>query len=237
VKEIRPGRLPQPLHLRPSTSDWLVCVDILVRDEYAFPNERYEHGLARLEERLRAAGKTPIIVDCGANIGISAVWFANRFPNATVVAVEPEPRNFDLLERNTAAYPNIVPVRAAVSDRRAHVSLTNDGDAPWSWATREGDDGDIETVTIADLFAQVPNGAPLIVKIDIEGGEVDLFRSATDWTRDTPLIVFEDHDWMLPGKGTFAAVMKRLVDEPRDYFRKGENTFAFSHTLLGETGG
>jgi len=199
------------------------------------PDPRYEARLLARARAIRDAGRTPVIVDCGANIGISAIWFADRFPDATILAVEPEPANHALLQRNTAAHPNIVAIRAAVSDHRGRVSLTNDGGEAWGWATREAEDGDVETVTVGDLLARVPDGAPLIVKIDIEGGEVDLFRSATEWTRETPLIVFEDHDWMLPGRGTFAAVMKRLVDEPRDYFRRGENTFAFSHALLEPT--
>lgn len=232
VERIRPIELGRDLHLRVPSSDWFVVADIMVRGAYLLPNADFERGLAAHQRALRAAGKTPIIVDCGANIGISAIWFATRFPEAVVVAVEPEPENYALLARNAAAFPNIVPIRAAVSDHHGRVTLINAGEAAWGWATREEAEGEVETVTIADLFARVPNGAPLIVKIDIEGGEVDLFRSNTEWTAATPLIVFEDHDWMLPGRGTFAAVMKRLVDEPRDYFRVGENTFAFSHTLL-----
>lgn len=235
TSEIRPRGSTTPLHIRPLTSDWPVCVDILLRSEYSIPNPRYEERLVARARKLRAGGKIPVIVDCGANIGISAIWFANHFPEATVVAVEPEPANHELLLRNTADFPNIVAIRAAVSDHHGRVSLTNDGGEAWGWATREAADGEVETVTVSDLLARVPDGAPLIVKIDIEGGEVDLFRSATEWTRETPLIVFEDHDWMLPGSGTFAAVMKHLVAEPRDYFRRGENTFAFSHTLLEPT--
>ena len=175
-----------------------------------------------------------MIVDCGANIGLSALWFAHRFPDAIVVAVEPEPDNFALLTRNAAPYPNIRPVRAAISDRLTRVSLANGGIDPWSWATTEQADGVCETTTVADLLAGIADASPLIMKIDIEGAEVDLFRSHADWMDETPLIVFEDHDWLFPGRGTFAAVLRQLMASPRDYLRAGENTFAFSHALLGE---
>jgi FkbM family methyltransferase len=38
-------------------------------------------------------GQTPLILDLGANIGASAVWFAVRYPAAHIVAFEPHPDN------------------------------------------------------------------------------------------------------------------------------------------------
>ncbi len=74
--------------------------------------------------------EVPVIVDCGANIGISSVWYAQRYPRARIIAVEPEPENFRILSMNAANYPNIVAVQGGVSDRQTRVSLTNAGDAP-----------------------------------------------------------------------------------------------------------
>src|SRR5262245_62031962 len=47
-----------------------------------------------------------VIVDCGAHIGCTTVYFANRFPGATIYALEPEESNFELLKRNVAPYRN-----------------------------------------------------------------------------------------------------------------------------------
>jgi len=55
-----------------------------------------------------------VIVDAGANIGLASICFANKYANATIIAVEPEQSNFELLEENVAPYPNIVPVQAAL---------------------------------------------------------------------------------------------------------------------------
>lgn len=46
-----------------------------------------------------------VIVDAGANIGLTAVYFANQFPAARILALEPESSNYALLCKNTAAYP------------------------------------------------------------------------------------------------------------------------------------
>lgn len=45
-------------------------------------------------------GTRPLIVDCGANIGTSALWFEAQFPSSEIVCIEPEPGNFALLRRN-----------------------------------------------------------------------------------------------------------------------------------------
>ena len=226
-----PG-LTKPIVLRPGTSDWHVMKQIFVDQEYSTAWWPDHH--ASVEARYRSAleqGLAPVIVDCGANIGLSAVWFAARFPKARIYAVEPEPSNFEILVENARGYPNITPLRAGISDREGKISLSNAAGEHWAWTSREDEAGAIETVTIAGILARVPNSVPLIVKIDIEGSEVELFRSNVEWAEKTPLIVVELHDWMGGWRGTGHAVLSRLVSHPRDYMQRGENLFSFSHDL------
>ena len=58
--------------------------------------------------------KGDIVLDAGANIGASAIYFARRYPNARIFALEPEQENYDLLLRNTHRYHNIIPIKAAL---------------------------------------------------------------------------------------------------------------------------
>src|SRR3954468_3707512 len=46
--------------------------------------------------------KPSFIVDCGANIGLSFLFSHKKYPKATIVAVEPEASNFEMLQKNTA---------------------------------------------------------------------------------------------------------------------------------------
>ena len=46
----------------------------------------------------------PIIIDCGANIGISVIYFKQFYPDSTVIAFEPDSSNFELLEKNVSAF-------------------------------------------------------------------------------------------------------------------------------------
>jgi FkbM family methyltransferase len=98
---------------------------------------------------------------------------------------------FALLLKNTAGYKNIKPRQAAISDHAATVSLQNVGDQSWAWETKESETGQIRSVTIPELLHEASDTFPLVVRIDIEGFEVELFRSNTEWARDVPLIVFE----------------------------------------------
>jgi hypothetical protein len=82
----------------------------------------------------------------------------------------------------------------------------------------------------------VPRSRLMTVKIDIEGAEVELFRSNLEWSVWAPLIVFESHDRLFAWRGTFHAIAAALTHHPRDYIQKGENTFAFAHHFPGGSG-
>jgi FkbM family methyltransferase len=222
--------VPHPIWLREGTSDFEVMEQIFVHHEYDFARWSSHHAMVQESySELLKAGKIPVIVDCGANIGFASIWFAVRFPRALVFAIEPEPENFAVLSRNVSAYPNIAPIQAGISDRVGKLTLRNPAGEPWACQTQDDDKGGIDTVTIPDLLAGRPDCAPLIVKVDIEGYETSLFRTNTDWAGRTPLVVFEMHDWLFHWRGTGHAIFRCLTEQPRDYLVRGENIFSFAH--------
>ncbi|QKT03354.1 FkbM family methyltransferase [Ectothiorhodospiraceae bacterium 2226] len=85
-----------------------------------------------------------MILDTGANIGTSALYFAQRYPRARL-AVEPEDGNFALLETNTRHLPNVTALKAAVwgstekrvikNRARARFAAFGDGPAPYLRST------------------------------------------------------------------------------------------------------
>jgi FkbM family methyltransferase len=233
MKSIKIPGFAHPIWLRPGTSDWLVMEQILVDEEYKFSDwpEHEQFLFDRYQDALNRSRKC-LIIDCGANIGLSSIWFAKKFPQAHIFAVEPEPSNFEILKRNASDYSTILPIHAAIYDRITRVSLSNSGAQPWSWQTKEhvpNSSTSVETVTISELLAHYADAVPIIIKIDIEGAEVDLFRSKTEWVRQTPLVVFELHDFLGGWRGTGHAVFSCLTSHRRDYLRRGENIFSFSH--------
>ena len=174
----------------------------------------------RVQHRYReiiAGGRTPIIVDAGANIGAASLWFAKRYPEAKIIAIEPEPGNFLVLEKNAALASNIKAVHAALGSKRGFVKVTVP-DLGWSAQTERTKEG-VPIITMADAFAE---GVPFIAKVDIEGFESDLFSSNTEWLRDTFVVFIEPHDWLLPGQLTSRSFQQALGKEDYEIYISGE---------------
>jgi FkbM family methyltransferase len=231
----QPMRIPDVPHsllLRRATTDWYVMEQIFIDKDFSLSRwPEHESAIRAAYELTLKRGQTPIVVDCGAHIGLAALWFAQSFPEARVFAVEPVSENFELLRRNVLSHRNVTPIHAAIWDRETQVRLVNTHGEPWAWVTQETETGGVQTVTVPDLLGREPNGVPLIVKIDIEGSEVQLFRSNVEWIERTPLIVIELHDWQGGWRGTGHAVFSRLSTHRRDYMQRGEHMFSFAHFI------
>src|SRR5262249_52041374 len=78
-----------PLQCRPRTSDVDVFSQIFVGREY------------RCLDDIREAD---LIVDCGANVGFSTAYLLTQYPQADVIAIEPDPDNYAALQVNVAPY-------------------------------------------------------------------------------------------------------------------------------------
>jgi hypothetical protein len=61
------------------------------------------------------------------------------------------------------------------------------------------------------------NTNPLILKIDIEGGEDALFNGNTIWLDKFPLVIIELHDWMLPFSGSSRNFIKSVAQYDFDF--------------------
>jgi hypothetical protein len=89
---VRSAAFGSPVRLRVRTTDVFVYRDT-IQGQYGFD----------LPFQPR------VILDAGANIGLTSVYFAKKYPHARIVAIEPEASNFDVLTRNVRPYPSIIP--------------------------------------------------------------------------------------------------------------------------------
>jgi FkbM family methyltransferase len=119
-----------------------------------------------------------VILDCGANVGITALYFASRYPNARIYSVEPNEKNFEMLKRNTAAEPRIVPIRGAVvGHSRTTVRLTM-GKPAWGNFISEVDEGqEVPAFTIDQILEDNGLQCADLLKVDIEGAEKEVFAN------------------------------------------------------------
>jgi FkbM family methyltransferase len=164
--------------------------------------------------------KPQTIVDGGAYIGLSAIYFTLRYPGVRIIAVEASEKNFELLVRNTAAFPNIEPVNAALWPEPGSLVLTDPGTGLWGLQVQAAgapvgtapDSADsansVRAITIDDIIQDYGLEKIDLLKVDIEGAEKELFGKPGPWLDQVDAICIELHDWFKAGctRTFFAAV-------------------------------
>jgi FkbM family methyltransferase len=156
--------------------------------------------------------KPQTIVDGGAYIGLSAIYFTMRYPGVRVIAVEASEQNFDLLVRNTSAFPNVQPVHAALWPQPGSLVLTDPGTGLWGLQVKEavGQDGavpgaagssadSVRAITVGDIIRDYGLDKIDLLKVDIEGAEKELFSEPGPWLDQVDAICIELHDWFKVG--------------------------------------
>ena len=163
------------------------------------------------EQYALAAGPVSRILDAGANVGYSAIYFARHYPQAEIVAVEPEADNYAMLKKNTAPYLNIHAVQGAVWKDAGGVRISNPTSAPWSFQveSRLNNSGAlVPSFRIEDLMKKFDWADIDLLKMDVEGAEREIFTTGTPWLARTKTLIIEVHDAKSPGaaKAVFGAL-------------------------------
>jgi len=206
--------IPHPLYLRNRTSDVAVFHQIFYDEDY-----NIEYGIP-----------PKIIVDCGANIGLSAIFFSLKFPNAKIFAIEPDKENYNLMLKNIENYPNIIPINKGIWNKNTYLETFSETNSNWDIVVNETSQqtsSSISAITIQDLIKQYSLSSIDILKIDIEGAERKIFDANNDllWLNKTKLIVIELHDNMQ--KGCSKAFFSSINQFNYRINLKGENIFCF----------
>ncbi|MGB9619999.1 MAG: FkbM family methyltransferase [Armatimonadota bacterium] len=145
------------------------------------------------------------IIDAGAYVGLSALYFANRFSAATIVALEPHGQNYTLLRHNTKHCPRIVPIRAALWIQKGRSTICDRGTGDWGFALSPvfagtGTNlGDVECLSVPDIMERFSWREVDLLKLDVEGAEKQILENAHDWIDKVQVIVAELHDRIVPG--------------------------------------
>ena len=185
--------------------------------------------------------KSPlVIIDAGAHIGTATIWYSMQFPGTRIIAVEPEDSNFDLLRKNLEGAVGVTLVHGAIGSYDGTGFLSDPGHDSWGFRVASVAPGTLLTDvpvdmhTMRSLLKMEPDCVPFIAKIDIEGGERDLFSHNAEWLLSFPLIIIELHDWMLVGQASSRNFLQAIsVLGSFDIICRGENMFCFNNALLG----
>ena len=171
-----------------------LCGDIKIRYRL---NKGDLHSIREIwfQEVYRLPFDSPsgVLLDLGANIGMTSVWLAKKFSFTQVIAVEPDPNNAALVRQNlelngitsqvleAAIGPKEGPARFESSELSNLGRLSEDGSSV------------VPMINVDTIIKKFEVKSFALIKIDIEGGEQDLFDGPTPWLARTHAIIIEFH--------------------------------------------
>lgn len=167
-------------HMRSNDVDFIHLGSLFVRREYL------------------TGSKPARILDLGGNIGAAAIYFHCCYPDAEIVSVEPLPANVEMLKMNWEANGIKGRILQAAVAHEAGEAQFYVGDVDCSsLIARPGIEKQsitVKLVTIPDIMQQMGWDEIDLMKIDIEGGEVPLFRASAGWAPKVAVMIGELHN-------------------------------------------
>lgn len=202
----------KPIFIRLNSSDIYVLMNIIIYGEY----------ILKLKKVPR------FIVDAGAYTGISTVYLADKYPDAKIIAVEPDKENYNLLIMNTSGIANIKCINNALWSSSGIVTMSDRKVGQWGYTmsdfnkSRNGKRSQIESVDIPWIMDKFSINYIDFLKVDIEGSEKEVLENSGKWIDKVGVIAVELHDRI--NSGCKSAFYKATANfEHR--IKKGENVF------------
>lgn len=161
--------------------------------------------------KFRASNEAPHIIDAGANIGLSVLYFKDLYPDATIVAYEPDPQMFELLTDNTQHLSGVELRKAAAWVEDTTLTFFTEGSLAGSTEIDflgKGREVKIKAERLRDEIQKRPVD---FLKIDIEGAENSVLFDIKDALGSIDHLFFEYHS--TPGKDQLLGDLLNLVTE------------------------
>lgn len=157
----------------------------------------------------------PVIIDCGANIGMASLYFAHRYRGCQVMAFEPDPEAFSMLSQNTAALDGVTVHNVALGLREGMIDFYVQRELPGSLrmsGIKERQlSGTTITVDCVKLSSVIPAKVDLL-KIDVEGMEWEILDDleASGAIDGVQALAIEYHHHLPPERDDLATFLGRL---------------------------
>jgi FkbM family methyltransferase len=136
-----------------------------------------------------------LIVDGGANVGYTTAFYAQRFPESMVIAVEPFAENCAMWRRNCSGFRHATLLEGALWPDRGTLRIANPEAASYAIQVRPGEgEQEVRAHTTPDSLEQAGLDQIDLLKLDIEGAETALLtRNTEGWLDRVRSIVVEVH--------------------------------------------
>lgn len=202
--------------------------DVQVMDQ-VFASKEYLPLVEEIRKR-GYANKIHFIMDAGANVGYTTVYLKAYFPDADVVAVEPDEGNALQANKNFTRnnFNNIKVIKGGIWSKDTWLELKKDhsDEKEWSYYVVESlPPSELKGFSIESLLSESGYSDIDLLKIDIEGSEKELFKD--DGTIDpvlskTKFLAIEIHD----ETGIRPRIYESLTRNGFEWFNRGELTIA-----------
>jgi FkbM family methyltransferase len=178
--------------------------------------------------RIQSDNGRPLlrIVDAGANIGDETARFLYHCPNATIVAIEPETRNFEILQANFGDLSNVRCIHGGLWHRDGRIQVVNDSSTSQHMESFRvvptSDPNGVEAWSIPRIMQEMGWDWIDVLKLDIEGSEYELFSTSAEFWIDRVnafIIEVADHE----RAGTIQTMYAALKRESFNTYICGEN--------------
>jgi FkbM family methyltransferase len=146
--------------------------------------------------KFSAKTDQPYIIDCGANLGMSIIYFKTLYPNSKITAFEADPQIFSFLEKNVQSFnlSNVTLINKAVWNSNGNVlPFLSEGGAGGRIEARKMDIKfcDVESIRLRDFL----NKEVDFLKIDIEGAEFEVMYDCADLLCNVKNLFVEYHSF------------------------------------------
>lgn len=165
---------------------------------------------------FKTFSETPVIYDCGANVGVAVLYYKNLYPNAVVKAFEPDPIIFNCLKKNLNQNGifDVVLFDKAVWKNNDGISFGSQG-ADGGSIFFEGNKILLPSIRLKDLLSEETHID--LLKIDIEGAELEVLLDCKNELYKIDFLFIEYHSWKKEYQH-LDLILKALSDNGFRYF-------------------
>lgn len=209
LSKLETDNLTHPFEIRNNPYDYATFEEVILNETYNIPVQ----------------AEPEFIIDGGGNIGLTACFFASKYPGSTIISIEPDPGNYKLLQANCKPYANIKSLQCGIWKKDTRLKIMNTGAGNNAFTVTETDETNADTINAVTVLSVMEQfGLPHIdiLKLDIEGSEKEVFETGFEkWLPLIKVLIIELHDDMK--KGCSRAVFQAMNQYDFTFNIRGEN--------------
>ncbi len=140
-----------------------------------------------------------LVIDLGANIGLTSLWLWKHYDCDRIIAVEPNQSNAALVQKNftdNGVNGNVIEVAVGATDGTVIFEASNESNLGrvLTGEAQNKSGEEVKMMSMATLLASLPQDEVVsLVKMDIEGGEQDLICGDLQWLQRVKAMIAEFH--------------------------------------------